>query len=142
MEAMDESPASRHEEPMDTLAVPAVETREVLSDGGLKTLAPGHLAPDGPGRHTELSPHHGVNPHASLHIIYLAEDFLGCFFICSTSCLSHLLVNSGIQDLLQNYVADSWCIFFFIFFSIPARCLLWHVIPSHKQQGPVAYPSR
>lgn len=49
------SPASRHGEPMDTLAVPAVETREVLSDGALKTLAPGHLAPDGPGRHTELS---------------------------------------------------------------------------------------
>lgn len=108
--------------------------------GGLKTLAPGHLAPDGPGRHTELSPHHGVKAHASLHIIYLAEDFWGCFFICSTSCLSHLVANSGIQDRPQNYVAES-VHFFHFFSSIPARCLLWHAIPSHKQQGPEAYPS-
>lgn len=37
-------------------------------------------APDGPGRRAELSPHRGARAHASFHIIYLAEDFLGVFF--------------------------------------------------------------
>lgn len=87
--------------------------------GGLKTLAPGHLAPDGPGRHTELSPHHGVKAHASLHIIYLAEDFWGVFlFVLHLACLT----SPGIQDLLQNYVADSLCIVFIFFPSLHAVC--------------------
>lgn len=111
MEAMDESLASN--------AVRRRWTRSpfqlrrcvkcCLTGGGLKTLARGHLAPDGPGKHTELSPHYGAKAHAFLHIICLAEDFWGCFYICSTSCLSHLVVNSEIQ----NYVADFLVIFFF-----------------------------
>lgn len=47
---------------------------------GPKTMAPGHLAPDGPGRRGVLSPHRGAKSHASLHAIDLAEDFWEVFF--------------------------------------------------------------
>lgn len=73
---------------------------------GPKTLATGHLAPDGPGRHTELSPHRGAISHASLHAIDLAEDFRGVFFyfVLHLACLTSLWT-LRIQDSLQNYGA-------------------------------------
>lgn len=124
----------RHEEAMGTLSVVVwqgdwrhwIQATSLQTDQG-DTLSFHHISE--------------VKASASLHVIYLAEDFWGCFFICSTSCLSHLVVNSGIQDLLQNYVADSWCIFSSFFFFFSAHCLLWHAIPSHKQENPVAYSS-
>lgn len=55
----------------------------------LKTLAPGHVAPDRPGRNSELSPLHEVQAYKSLHIIYLAEDFSGVFlFVLHLACLT------------------------------------------------------
>lgn len=119
----------RREGAMDALALPAAE----MSDRGTEDSGYSHLAPNGPGRHTELSPHRGAISHASLHAIDLAEDFRGVFFY-----LCYILPVSPRCELWGSRIRFRIMVHFF---SSPACCLLWHAIPSHKHQGPVAYPS-
>lgn len=74
-----------------TVTVTAVEMHEVLFDRGIKDSGSGPpLCRQGrPGRNTELSPLHEVQAYASLHIIYLAEDFSEVFlFVLHLACLT------------------------------------------------------
>lgn len=109
--------------------------RDAWSAVWLKQWRGGWLQTTGRGRTTGLSPLLEVQAHASLHIIYLAEDS-EVFLFALHLCLSHPGVNP------PGSAAELCCCpspHFSLFGSPfqPCTCLLWHALGSDKQPGPV-----